>query len=280
MSPYIAESALPGPRMAARGSVKAWLKGNNNVAENAKVTNNAKESKQKPGGKMANKIPGENKADLSSVFDEGKDEEKSDQQAGKKRKPNVIQGLEVQLEDSEFEEEAAVGKKKKVALKGAGGKATKGKAAAKGARVDGLTVEQHRRALGDKVKAQISVLGGRDNYGIAARCHALLPCSMAVFRALVLPNATKVVPAEFGPETEVVLAQLTSTQQVSRDFLVPRRPCRGWNSRYLILPQIAAIFGSTKIKGGTRYGSWSATSMDIVFLPGEGVARAWWVMAD
>jgi len=247
--------------MAARGSVKAWLKGNNNVAENAKVTNNAKESKQKPGGKMANKIPGENKADLSSVFDEGKDEEKNDQQAGKKRKPNVIQGLEVQLEDSDFEEEAAVGKKKKVALKGAGGKATKGKAtkgkaAAKGARVDGLTVEQHRRALGDKVKAQITVLGGRDNYGIAARCHALLPCSMAVFRALVLPNATKVVPAEFGPETEVVLAQLTSTQQ------------------------IAAIFGSTKIKGGTRYGSWSATSMDIVFLPGEGVARAWWVMAD
>ena len=206
--------------MAAKGSVKAWLKGNNNVSKNNKEDS---ETKQKPVNvvaQLAIKNPGDNKADLSSVFDEDKDDEKNDQQASKKRKSNVIHGLELQLEDSDFEEDTSVGKKKKVTQKeppkrkGAGGKVTKGKAAAKGGRVDGLTVEQHRRALGDKVKAQIRVLGGSNNYGIAARCHAVLPCSLAVFRALVLPNATKVTPAEFGPETEVVLAQVAATHQV------------------------------------------------------------------
>ena len=104
------------------------------------------------------------------------------------------------------------------------------------------------------VRRKIHVLGGKQDWGIAARCHTVLPCSAAVFRALVVPSAAKVTPARFDSKTEVVLAEVDSTQQ------------------------IAEIFGSTKIKGGTRYGSWSARKMDLVFKPQEGELRAWWVM--
>ena len=114
-------------------------------------------------------------------------------------------------------------------------------------------MEQHRRSMGDQVKSKIHVLGGKQDWGIAARCHAVLPCSTAVFRALVVPSADKVTPVGFDSKTELVLAEVNSTQQ------------------------IAEIFGSTKIKGGTRYGSWSARKMDLVFKPQEGELRAWWV---
>ena len=126
----------------------------------------------------------------------------------------------------------------------------------KAGKIDGQTVEQHRRSMGDRVKSKIHVLGGKHDWGIAARCHTVLPCSVAVFRALVVPSASKVTPAGFDSKTEVVLAEVNSTQQ------------------------IAEIFGSTKIRGGTRYGSWSARKMDLVFKPQEGQLRAWWVMHD
>ena len=124
----------------------------------------------------------------------------------------------------------------------------------KAGKIEGQTVEQHRRSMGDQVKSKIHVLGGKQDWGIAARCHAVLPCSTAVFRALVVPSADKVTPVGFDSKTELVLAEVNSTQQ------------------------IAEIFGSTKIKGGTRYGSWSARKMDLVFKPQEGELRAWWVM--
>ena len=51
--------------------------------------------------------------------------------------------------------------------------------------------------MGDQVKSKIHVLGGKQEWGIAARCHTVLPCSTAVFRALVVPSADKVTPARF-----------------------------------------------------------------------------------
>ena len=81
-------------------------------------------------------------------------------------------------------------------------------------KIGGLTVEQHRRAMGDQVKSKLRVLGGTGNYGIAASCHVSMSCSLAVFRSLVVPNATKVTPAQFDSSTPVVLAQVDSTQQV------------------------------------------------------------------
>merc|ERR1712192_35191 len=127
----------------------------------------------------------------------------------------------------------------------------------RGGKIDGLTVEQHRRAMGDQVKSKLRVLGGTGNYGIAASCHVSMSCSIEVFRSLVVPNATKVTPAQFDSSTPVVLAQVDSTQQIGQ------------------------IFGVSKIQDGTRMGSWSASKMDILFLlPGEasGQLRAWWTM--
>ena len=85
----------------------------------------------------------------------------------------------------------------------------------RGGKIDGLTVEQHRRAMGDQVKSKLRVLGGSGNYGIAASCHVSMSCSIEVFRSLVVPNATKVTPAQFDSSTPVVLAQVDSTQQVA-----------------------------------------------------------------
>ena len=101
-------------------------------------------------------------------------------------------------------------------------------------------------------------LGGQGNYGIAAICHTTMTCSVALFRTLVVPNASKVTPAQFDNSTPVVVAQLDSTEQIGK------------------------IFGVSKIRNGTRLGSWSASRMDLVFLPKEssGQLRAWWTMHD
>ena len=110
--------------------------------------------------------------------------------------------------------------------------------------------------MGDQVKSKLRVLGGQGNYGIAASCHVSMSCSLALFRALVVPNAAKVTPADFDGSSPVVLAQIDSTEQIGK------------------------IFGVSKIRNGTRLGSWSASKMDLVFQPREasGQLRAWWTM--
>ena len=115
--------------------------------------------------------------------------------------------------------------------------------------IDGKSLEQHRRTLGDAVKAHISV----EKWCIAARTHCSTHCELEVFQSLVVPNADSVTPEEFSEETPVVVAALS----------------RG----------AADVFGSTKLTGGTRMGSWSADKMELVFFPPTGELRCWWTMS-
>ena len=206
-------------------------------------------------------------SNLSSVFDDENEKEGKDLEAkakgSKKRASNLVQGLQINFQDSdqdqekEDEEEEPRPKKTK---KGNNNKKLDPKTKKKnqGGKIDGATLEQHRRYMGDQVKSKLRVLGGKGNYGIAASCHVSMSCSVALFRTLVTPNATKVTPAEFDGSTPVVLAQIDSTEQIGK------------------------IFGVSKIRDGTRLGSWSASKMDLVFLPKEasGQLRAWWTMHD
>ncbi|GIQ82480.1 hypothetical protein KIPB_003629 [Kipferlia bialata] len=118
-----------------------------------------------------------------------------------------------------------------------------------GTSIGGMTVEQHRRRLGDAVKGQIEV----EKYCIAARCHCTVDCDIEVFKALVVPNADTVLPSTFDTTSPVVVASVTG------------------NAHY--------IFGSTKLSGGTMYGSWSANRMELVFIPSEKKMRIWWTMS-
>ena len=169
----------------ASGSLKNWLKAGNN---NVTSTTDSHKRKTSEEGKDATKISEPLESDGSDFEPEG-EEMKKVQKAQEKKKPQQ--------------------KPKKQ----------------RGGKIDGLTVEQHRRAMGDQVKSKLRVLGGTGNYGIAASCHVSMSCSLAVFRSLVVPNATKVTPAQFDSSTPVVLAQVDSTQQVVfASISPPQRP--------------------------------------------------------
>merc|ERR1719381_209737 len=185
------------------------------------------------------------------------------QREARKKTSNIVHGLEVNFQDSDLdspaeEEEEPHPKKAKVGNnnKKKADPKSKMKKQSQGGKIDGATVEQHRRYMGDQVKSKLRVLGGTGNYGIAASCHVSMSCSVALFRTLVVPNAAKVTPADFDSSSPVVLAQIDSTEQIGK------------------------IFGVSKIRDGTRLGSWSASKMDLLFLPGEasGQLRAWWTM--
>ena len=111
-------------------------------------------------------------------------------------------------------------------------------------------VPQHRRALGDAVKAQIRV----EKWCIEARTHATTTCAPEVFRALVVPHAADVTPAEFSDATPVVVAAVEGSASA------------------------AEVFGATKIKGGTRLGSWQADRVELVYFPPSQQLRIWWTM--
>jgi hypothetical protein len=75
------------------------------------------------------------------------------------------------------------------------------------ARQLGLTVAQQRRRLGELVRAGCVETG-------AAGCHAVIPCSFAVFRAVVAPRAGSLSPRTFNQRSAVVLAEAVSPRQV------------------------------------------------------------------
>ena len=206
-----------------------------------------------------------NTSNLSSVFDDEDEKDEIEVEAKAKeskiRASNLVHGLEVNFQDSDLdqEEEDEEPRKKKAKVGNNNKKSEpKTKKKSQGGKIDGATVEQHRRYMGDQVKSKLRVLGGKGNYGIAASCHVSMSCSVALFRALVVPNAAQVTPADFDSSSPVVLAQIDSTEQIGK------------------------IFGVSKIRNGTPLGSWSASKMDLVFLPKEasGQLRAWWTMHD
>ena len=115
-------------------------------------------------------------------------------------------------------------------------------------KIGGQTLEQHRRTLGDAVKRGITV----EKWCVAARTATTTRCALEVFRALVVPHADRVTPAAFDAQTPVVVAAVSKGA--------------------------ASIFGSTKLTGGTRMGSWSADKMELVYFPGTNELRVWWTM--
>ena len=110
--------------------------------------------------------------------------------------------------------------------------------------------EMQRRALGDAVKANISV----EKWCIGARCQCTTSTTLDVFRNLIAPNAAEVTPATFDASTPVVVAAIRGSASAGE------------------------IFGKTKITGGTRMGSWSANKMELVYFPPTGQLRCWWTM--
>eukprot|EP00931_Biecheleriopsis_adriatica_P024306 TRINITY_DN15181_c0_g1_i1.p1 TRINITY_DN15181_c0_g1~~TRINITY_DN15181_c0_g1_i1.p1 ORF type:complete len:307 (+),score=71.24 TRINITY_DN15181_c0_g1_i1:126-923(+) len=87
--------------------------------------------------------------------------------------------------------------------RGRGGRAAQGKIA-------GLTIEQHRRALGDKVKANISV----EKWAIQARTHATTTMPVEAFRALLVPHASTVIPETFEENDPVVVATIKGSAAI------------------------------------------------------------------
>lgn len=127
----------------------------------------------------------------------------------------------------------------------------------KGGKIAGKTLEQHRRAMGDVVKKQITV----EKYCIEARTHCTIKdVEPEVFRKLILTNASSVVP------------DLDDTDEDDMQSLpVIVASIKGSDN-------MAAIFGATKIKGGNRMASWSADKGEIIYLPESKEMRVWWTM--
>eukprot|EP00092_Neocalanus_flemingeri_P108632 GFUD01139514.1.p1 GENE.GFUD01139514.1~~GFUD01139514.1.p1 ORF type:complete len:209 (+),score=76.86 GFUD01139514.1:52-627(+) len=144
---------------------------------------------------------------------------------------------------------------------------TKGKPAAKKkaeGKIDGLSLTQHRRMLGDQVRDQIEIAGGQGNWHIKAKCHVHTQMSMEAFQAVVAPAAACLTPSQFDRNTEVVLAEVRN------------------------IDQAATILGSAnKLRKGTRFvhkdgssSSWEVSTMDIVFMPKKKELRIWWTMGS
>ena len=208
--------------------------------------------------------------DLSSVFD---DEDIDDCQQGavskatcsKRKSPRdkttVIQGLQVQLEDSgsdwlpEEEDETPVAKKKKAAAtanKTTDGKKSKcgpAKKSSKPEKYDGLTVFQHRRVLVNLVDENIEVAGGSHGRHCKALCSLTLDITIEAFRALLVPSVL-VTPEHFDESTAAVLVEARSRQQA------------------------AAVLGRAAPGAGGR----RLNRLDMVFLPARGQLRLWWTM--
>lgn len=124
--------------------------------------------------------------------------------------------------------------------------ATKGK-------IDGKTVEQHRRAFGDKFKEQINFA----KYANTPACNVNIACSVDIFRGLIAPHASKLIPRKFDENTPVVVAELKTPEKVSKVF---------------------GHIGGGMFKG--RYiGGQKIRRCDVVFLPSQKQVRVWWTMA-
>ena len=119
-----------------------------------------------------------------------------------------------------------------------------------GAKVDGMTLEQQRRRLGNDVSLQISMR----KYAIAANTHCTVDMGAATFKQLVVANANSVVPSDWNADTPVVVALMSGSGKIGE------------------------AFGKTKITGGNRYENYSASKMEVVYFPAQNRARLWWIM--
>lgn len=114
----------------------------------------------------------------------------------------------------------------------------------------GMTIEQHRRKMGDAVKSRLSM----EKYCMKADCHATVDVPMDVFRNLVVPNAKSVVPEVFTGDTPVVVASIVGSLAAGE------------------------VFGKSKIKGGNRMEQREIEKVEFVYFPLRKKARIWWIM--
>ena len=117
-------------------------------------------------------------------------------------------------------------------------------------KVGGLTVEQHRRKLGDAVKSRMSM----EKYCMKADCHATVSLPVEMFRTIVVPHACSVTPKDFSSNTPVAVALVKGSQAAGE------------------------VFGKSKIKGGNRMETRSMEKAEVVYFPQREKARVWWVM--
>jgi len=117
-------------------------------------------------------------------------------------------------------------------------------------KVGGLTVEQHRRKLGDAVKQRLSM----EKYCMKADCHSTVKLPLEMFREIVVPHACDVTPSHFDASTPVVVASVRGRQAAGE------------------------IFGKSKIRGGNRYEQCEMEKAEIVYFPTKQKARIWWIM--
>jgi hypothetical protein len=118
-----------------------------------------------------------------------------------------------------------------------------------GGNVDGETLEGQKRRLGNLVSGQISM----EKYAIAASTHVSCAMGVETFQQLVEPLAVSVVPVDWDEDSPVVVALMTGE-------------C------------IGEAFGKTKVRGGNRYSSFTASKAEVVFFPKARKARIWWIM--
>ena len=71
-------------------------------------------------------------------------------------------------------------------------------------KIDGLSLPQHRRMLGDLVRDKIQIAGGQGNWHIKALCHVTTQMSMETFQAVVVPDAACLTPQHMDSSTEVL----------------------------------------------------------------------------
>jgi len=117
-------------------------------------------------------------------------------------------------------------------------------------KIDGFTVEQWRRQLGNKAKATISF----QKWTIKAQTHFTNPFTSEAFRALIVPHADEVHPANFNEKTPVIMAS-TNTYGKAGD-----------------------IMGSSKLTGGSRYGTFHADKVDYIYVASKKELRVWFTM--
>jgi len=117
-------------------------------------------------------------------------------------------------------------------------------------KIDGFTVEQWRRQLGNEAKSTISF----QKWTIAAQTHFVHTFTSDAFRALIVPHADEVYPKEFNANTPIIMAS-THTKAKAGE-----------------------IMGSSKLTGGSRYGTWSARKVDYIYVAEKKELRVWFTM--
>lgn len=157
------------------------------------------------------------------------------------RERNKVERLAREEEEARLEREGPASPPKK-----------KRKPSKKSNHVDGFTVEQWRRQLGNGAKKTISF----QKWGIHAQTHFTNPFTSEAFRALIVPHADEYYPKDFTANTPVIMASTFSNSKAGD------------------------IMGSSKLSGGSRYGSWSATKVDYIYVAAKKELRVWFTMGN